>query len=228
MIESSTREKTYREVLVVPLAARREALILIVIISLIILFMALRFSLVRSDDSRESLKSYQSPDLYLKNQAPTLYRSLLGSVGDILDLREESGSWPDVVLLSSEGVPPFAGNFLPMGLRGFTWQRHAGEGWVDYFGVNSDIASAEEQGADPLENSFVLRIIDLQSEDHPHPHFGKDNDPLMRFSYQIWMNQQVTEYPGERLIERGWKWVVGTGSSQGGNTDTVISEQSDQ
>lgn len=210
MIENS-REKEYREVLVIPLAARREAMALVVIISLIILLMGLRFSQVGTADSGESLKSYQLSDLQLKNQAPTLYRSLLGVVGDIIDLREENGSWPDVALLKSEALPPFASNFLPMGLRGFVWQRHAGEGWVDYFGVNSDAVTAEKQGADPLENSFILRIIDLESEDHPHPHLGQHDNPAMRFSSQVWMNPKVTDYPTERLIERGWKWIVSIG-----------------
>jgi len=225
MAESRTPEKVYREVLVVPLAARREALALIIIISLIVLLMAFRFSLVSSVDSRESLKTYQLSDLYLKNQAPTLYRSLLGVVGDIMDLREENGSWPDIALLKSEALPPFASNFLPIGLRGFVWERHASKGWVDYFGVNGDVASAEKEGADPLENSFILRIIDLQSEDHPHPHLGQDNDPAMRFSSQIWMNPQVVDYPTESLVERGWKWIVSAGTPSGGNADAVISEQ---
>ena len=228
MAESGTTEKVYREVLVVPLAARREALALIIIISLIVLLMAFRFSLIRPVDSRESLKSYQLSDLYLKNQAPTLYRALLGIVGDITDLREENGSWPDVVLLKSEALPPFASNFLPIGLRGFVWERHASEGWVDYFGVNGDVASAEKQGADPLENSFILRIIDLQSEDHPHPHLGQDNDPVIRFSSQIWMNPKVIDYPEERLIERGWKWIVSSSGSPAGNADGVIVEQPGQ
>ena len=224
MTEGSTQQKVIREVLVVPLAARREALILLVIISLIILLMALRFSLVRSDDSVASLKSYQLSDLYLKNQAPVLYRALLGSVGDILDLREENGGWPDIDLLKSEALPPFASNFLPIGLRGFVWHRHTAEGWVDYYGINGDVSSADKKGADPLENSFILRIIDLQSENHPHPHFGQDNDPERRFSYQIWMNPQVAEYPGQALVERGWKWIVSSGASRSRGAD-VVSEQ---
>ena len=222
MTEGGTQKKIIREVLVVPLAARREALILLVVISLIILLMALRFSLVRSVDTGNTLKSYQLSDLYLQNQAPVLYRALLGSVADILDLREENGSWPDIDLLKTEALPPFAGNFLPVGLRGFVWQRHTGDGWVDYCGINGDTLSAEKQGTDPLENSFILRVIDLQSENHPHPHQGRDNDPAVRFTYQIWMNPQVVEYPGEALVERGWKWVVG--SSQGEAAD-VVTEQ---
>jgi hypothetical protein len=228
MAERCAADKVYREVLVVPLAARREALALILVICLIVVLMAFRFSLVGSVESGDNMRTYQQSDLYLKNQAPTLYRALLGSATDILELYEENGDWPDVTVLQSEALPPFEANFLPMGLRCFIWQRHASEGWVDYFGVNGDVSSAEGQGADPLENSFILRIIDLKSGVHPHPHLGKDNDPSMRFTYQIWMNPQISEYPGEQLVERGWKWVVSAGSSQGENANTVISEQPGQ
>jgi hypothetical protein len=145
-------------------------------------------------------------------------------VGDILDLREENGGWPEIDLLKSEALPPFASNFLPIGLRGFVWHRHTGEGWVDYYGINGDVSSADKKGADPLENSFILRIIDLQSENHPHPHFGQDKDPERRFSFQIWMNPQVAEYPGQALVERGWKWILSSGASRSKGAD-VVSEQ---
>lgn len=230
MLEGSTQKKKYREILVRPLAARREALALIVAISLIILLMGLRFSFLTSagGDARESLRTYQIRDMNLKNQAPILYRALLGVVRDILDLREENGNWPDVDLLINEALPPFANNFLPIGLRGFVWERHAKEGWVDYFGVNGDVGSEELESADPLENSFILRLIDLQSKEHPHPHPGKDNDPVIRFSSQIWVNPHVTDYPAEALVERGWKWIVNSGASQNRKAGAVISEKPGQ
>ena len=224
MAEGSTGERKYREVVVVPLAAKREALALVILISLIVLLMGARFSSLKTVKVGKSLQAYQLSDLHLKSQAPILYRSLLGSVVDILDFREENGRWPDITLLKNEELPPFASNFLPIGLRGFVWQYHPSEGWVDYFGVNGDVVEEEKQGKDPLENSFILRIVDLQSEDHPHPHFGKHNEQTKRFSHQVWLNPQITDYPAGSLIEKGWKWVVGSGSLSGGDADTVTSE----
>jgi hypothetical protein len=224
MAEGSIGENKYREVVVVPLAARREALALVLLISLIVLLMGLRFSLLKTVEVGNSLQAYQISDLHLQNQAPILYRSLLGSVEDILDFREENGRWPDIALLRNEELPPFASNFLPMGLRGFVWKDHASDGWVDYFGVNGDVAQESKQGKDPLENSFILRIIDLQSTDHPHPHFGQHNQQSKRFAYQVWLNPQITDYPAEAQIEKGWKWIVGAGTLSGGDADTVTSE----
>ena len=191
-----------------PLAARREALALCAVIALIILLMAVRFSAIRSTVSVESLKSYQQKDIVLENQAPLLYRSLRGVVGDIVDLREETGQWPDIELLQNEALPPFAAEFLPVGLRGYVWTRHVNQGWVDYFGVNEDVGDEEKKGLDPLEDSFMLRIIDLHSKDHPHPHFSSDNDASTRFSSQIWMYSGRRIYPGENVLKKGWKWIV--------------------
>lgn len=228
MTEANTPAKKYREVLVVPLAARREAMILALVIGLIVLLMAYRFSMFSSEGTTDSMRPYQLIDLKLKNQAPALYRSLLGSVQDILDLREEEGQWPDIALLQSEALPPFANNYLPVGLRGYVWQQFTGEGWVDYFGVNADAAQEEQQGKDPLENSFILRIIDLQSTKHPHPHFGQHDGQTKRFSAQIWLNPKTTDYPGEKLVEKGWKWVVSQGASPEGQVKKVISEEPGQ
>ncbi len=225
MVESSTPDKVYREVLVTPLAARREALALITVICLIILLMGLRFSLLPSSkDSRRSLQPYQLNDTLLKSQAPTLYRSLLGVVGDILDLRDETGNWPDAALLKEEALPPFASNFLPVALRGYVWKMHASEGWVDYYGINSDVGKEDKEAVDPLENSFILRIIDLKSEDHPHPHFGTHDDAKMLFTFQVWINPQTTDYPADSLVEKGWKWIVRSGTPVGGKSAGVLTE----
>ncbi|HEB69907.1 MAG TPA: hypothetical protein ENI88_09860 [Desulfobulbus sp.] len=213
MVESSTPDKTCRVVLVAPLAARREALALIGAICLIILLMGVRFSLLPSaKDSRLSMQPYQMSDIYLKSQAPVLYRSLLGVVGDILDLREETGDWPDVGQLKKEALPPFATAFLPTALRGYVWERHGGKGWVDYYGINSDVGKADKEAVDPLANSFILRIIDLKSKDHPHPHFGRHNDPKMLYTFQVWTNPQTVDYPAGSLVERGWKWIIRSGA----------------
>ncbi len=49
----------YREVKVMPLAARREALLLIAALAVIVLLMAVRFSAVRVADNESTLKMYQ-------------------------------------------------------------------------------------------------------------------------------------------------------------------------
>ena len=58
----------YREVTVRPLAARREALLLIAVLAVIILLMAVRFSAVRVADNESTLKMYQQQDRFLQNQ----------------------------------------------------------------------------------------------------------------------------------------------------------------
>lgn len=224
MVEGNIPPKVYREFLVQPKAARREALALLGVIVLIVLLMGLRFSLIGSRDSRLQMRSYQMSNLNLKNQSPTIYRALLGAMGDVVDIRNDVGHWPNVATLADEALPPFADAFLPAGLRGYVWQRFTGEGWVDYFGINKAAAFEKKQGGDPLENSFILRIIDLQSNEHPHPHPGKDNNPSMRFSSQVWINSQMTEYPGASLVERGWKWIVPE-NGVGEGAENVISER---
>lgn len=226
-MEDNPPQKEYKEFLVEPKGARREALALVGVIGLIVLLMALRFSQVSSNTSSEHIRPYQIKDLHLKNQAPTLYRSLLGSVADVVTLREENGSWPGIDMLKEEVLPPFANSFLPIDLRGFVWKVYEGDGHVDYYGINAGAAAAKKKGGDPLENSFILRIVDLQSKQHPHPHLGKDNEEGNRFTSQIWMNPQTTEYPGEELAERGWKWIVAE-NSMAGKTKMVLSEEPGQ
>lgn len=216
---------TIREVFVQPLAARREAVGLAGVIGLIIVLMAFRFSAIQQTTVRESRKAYQQKDTVLQNQAPILYRSLLSVVGDVTDLYSDTRTWPDVDLLREETLPPFAADFLPPSLRGYQWARHAQDGWVDYFGVNEDIEKQESSGVDPLENSFVLRIIDLSSKTHPHPHSGLDNDPEMKFSYQVWMYPETRTYPGEEIVDKGWKWII---SSNDPSSALTVSEQPGQ
>ncbi len=225
MVEEHITAKVYREVLVVPLAARREALALTGAILLIMLLMGIRFFLLSSDIKEvKTLPAYQVKDITLKNQAPILYRSLLSTIADIQDLRDESGKWPTVAELKDEALPPFASNFLPVGLRGFHWTGYIHQGWVDYYGINKDVGSEEKQGSDPLENSFILRIIDLQSTDHPHPHIGRDNDSTTRYTAQVWMNPQSVDYPAAALIAKGWKWLVQPGFTPGGDGEASLVE----
>lgn len=213
---SVTDTKGYREVIVAPLAAGREALGLAAAICLIMLFAGLRFAQVTPEPTDSEKKAYQIQDLRLRNQAPQLYRSLLAAVDDITWNYEADGAWPDVPSLQQEILPPFVGNFLPIGLRNFAWKMHRGTTWVDYYGVNKDAAQADKEGADPLENSFILRIIDLQAGKYPYPHIRQENQEN-RFSAQIWINQQTVDYPADSLAERGWKWIISGDAGSNGN-----------
>lgn len=226
-MENNPSQNEYRVFVVQPKGARREALALIGAIALIVLLMGVRFSQVGSNTSTQTIQPYQIKNLHLKSQAPTLYRSLLGAVVDVVDLRKEHGTWPSIDTLKEEVLPPFANIFLPIDLRAFVWKRYEAEGWVDYFGINGGAAAAKQQGGDPLENSFILRIIDLQSEEHPHPHLGKDNNTSMRFTAQVWINPQTTDYPENQLVERGWKWIVAEDATAG-KAEMVLSEEPGQ
>jgi hypothetical protein len=224
MSESMTSKRMYRSVLVQPKAARREALILLGAIALVTFLMGVRFSMIRSKDTHIRTLSYQINNLNLKFQAPVMYRALLGVVADVVALREKAGYWPDIDTLRDEVLPPFASGFLPNGLRGFAWERHEGTGWVDYFGFNAAAVSEKKEGGDPLENSFILRIIDLQSVEHPHPHFGKDTNERTRFTAQIWMNPKTVDYPKTTFVECGWKWIVAKNTTD----EDVLSEKAGQ
>uniref|UniRef100_UPI004055B091 DUF6162 family protein n=1 Tax=Candidatus Electronema sp. TaxID=2698783 RepID=UPI004055B091 len=205
----SNASAAVKEVLVAPLAARREALGLAAAICVILLLAGLRVAQVAPQQAGAELQAWQMQDIKLKNQAPVLYRSLLGAADTITWLKETNGSWPDVAVLQAENLPPFAAKFLPAGLGGFSWQLRQGAGWADYYGINAKAAAEEKSGADPLENSFILRIIDLQSG-QPYPYQMAQQEPgkAERFAAQIWINLKTADYPDGPPEERGWKWVV--------------------
>ncbi|MCW5212088.1 hypothetical protein VU04_04170 [Desulfobulbus sp. TB] len=196
-----------KEVIVAPLAAGREVVGLTIVFCCIFLFVGLRYMQVAPKEDATAKVSYQIKDIRLKNQAPVLYRSLLGAVDSITWSYEAAGKWPEINDLQSESLPPFVGDFLPAGLRNFSWERRQGATWIDYYGANKQVTQEEKKGADPLENSFILRIIDLEAGLYPFPYMQntEEND---RFSAQIWINPQVVEYPQGSLVEQGWKWVV--------------------
>ncbi len=211
---SNTVTQEYREVIVAPLAARREVVGLTVVICCICLLVGLRHVQVAPQEDIIAKKSYQIKDIRLKNQAPVLYRSLLGAVDSITWTYEAAGIWPEISDLQTDSLPPFVGDFLPAGLRGFSWKMHQGATWVDYYGSNTEVAQQEKKGADPLENSFVLRIIDLQAGQYPYPYVQDTQED--RFTAQIWINPQLVDYPTEFPAERGWKWVVSGNSAVSG------------
>jgi hypothetical protein len=207
---------------VTPLNARREAVYLLAAITVIAMLMTTRFLFVRGEDEKSYLKPYQRHDITLKAQSPVIYRSLLSVVDELVYLRQQDGTWPSVDLLKAEHLPPFDNTFLPVGLKDYDWSLYAGKSWVDYFGRRTP-------GENPSQGShdntvFLLRIIDLHTKDHPHPHFGVDYDPKTRFTSQIWMFPEDRGYePTSDLPEKGWKWIVSVSGSSG--ESPVISEE---
>ncbi len=212
----------YKEVFVGPLAAKREAIALCIMIAIIIAFMMFRFSMVKGDKSDDIIKGYQRTDRILEDQDPLLYRSLRGVVGEITDLREDEEQWPSVEFLKNDSIPPFANDFLPLMLKGYRWTMHKTDGWVDYYGVNYEKAKSAKADGEPPPATFILRIIEMQAGDHPHPHAGSDKDANMKYSAQVWMLPETVEYPTGNVRDKGWKWIVSA------NDSNVIAEEPGQ
>lgn len=189
-----------RRIIVPPLDARRETLGVLVAIAVIIALMALRFSLTSDTEQFKYMRPYQRLDSILDTEQRTVYQSLLAIVPEVEYLRDEEGDWPEAELLEMDGLPPFDVNLLPPALRGVVWTGHNNNSWIDYVG--------RDQTGD-LGATLLLRLIDLHAEYHPHPHPGIDYDPNMKVAVQIWMYPETNRpYPGERLPEAGWWWVV--------------------
>ena len=201
-MEDTTQPSTHsiKERIVSPLNATRETMGVLLTIELIVLLMALRFFLISGSEAPQYMRSYQRPDTILSGTQRTLYQTLLSSVSEIEFLRDREGQWPKEELLEVEDIPPFAGAFLPKELQDYTWFGYDGETWVDYIGNNPE---------DPKAHSFILRVIDLHADYHPHPHPGLDYDPNQKVAVQVWIYPESTRhYPGERLPEANWWWVV--------------------
>jgi hypothetical protein len=190
-----------REVIVRPLDARRETVALLVALALIVALMAFRFTLISTSETQLYMRSYQRLDEILQDDPRSMYQSLLTAVKEVADLRDLEGLWPESELLELEGVPPFDTQLVVPALRNYVWSAHDGISWVDYVGGDPKA----EEGF-----SFILRLIDLHADYHPHPHPGLDYDPKQQVAAQIWVYPEpYREYPGERLPEAGWWWVVG-------------------
>ena len=201
-MESTTDQNSrYQEVLVAPMDARRETVWLLLAIGVIVLFMFLRFFMFAGKSEEKYLRSYQRLDNILTtNDQRIIYQSLLSCVREVEIIRDQEGVWPEAELLQMEQIPPFDIQFLPKSLKDYTWSSYDGGSWVDYVGQNQ-IGNASV--------TFLLRLIDLHAEYHPHPHPGIDYDPTMQVAVQVWIYPESNRpYPGERLPEAGWFWVV--------------------
>ncbi len=169
-------------------------------IEIIVLLMVFRFYMVSGDEDLQFLYPHQRLDTILTGTQRSLYQTLISSVSDIEFLRDQQGQWPGVELLKMEDIPPFAPAFLPSALQAYNWSSYDGGTWVDYLGHNQ---------ADSEAHSFILRVIDLHADYHPHPHPGQDYDPNQKLAAQLWVYPEPTRsYPGEYVIEANWWWVM--------------------
>jgi len=193
-----------------PLSARQEIIVIFFVICLIIYLVGLRFHyLNKAQQKNLGIRSYQTKALFLKNQAPIMYSSLNSAAGDIIDMYQESGKWPEIQTLVREAIPPFARQFLPVGLRGYEWRKFQGNGWVDYLGTNKHVGQEMQDVNDPLPDSFILRIIDLKRTHNLYPYIMPDKTGNVCFTWQVWHYPGRRDYPGkDHLIDRGWKWIV--------------------
>ncbi|MDP8256361.1 MAG: hypothetical protein P9M14_11480 [Candidatus Alcyoniella australis] len=183
-----------------PANGRRETLLVLLALAAIIALMLVRACAFGGEQQQTYLRPYQQLDSVLSNPERTLFQSLLASMGEIEGLREDEGQWPEAALLAMDSIPPFDPRFLPSTLQGYLWTDYNNQSWVDYIGTLPEAGQGR---------TFLLRLIDLHAEYHPHPHPGIDYDPNMRVSSQIWIYDEPDRfYPGERLAEAGWMWVV--------------------
>lgn len=185
-------------VIVSPLSSCRETLGLILVCAIIMTMMGLRFYTVKMKQNEIHLRPYQKLDSILTNEQRTLYRTLHSSVSDIINIRSQEGWWPETELLKQENIPPFDQQLLPKELKGYFWVGYNSGSWIDYLGQDKQSSI-----------TFILRLIDLHASYHPHPHPGTDYDPELSVAVQVWFfSSSERSYPGERLPEAGWFWLM--------------------
>lgn len=200
MGQAEQREIVGKQVIVPPLEARRETIGLLLALAVLVALMTLRFVLLSGESEQQFMKPYHRLDNILQGGQRTLYQAMIAAVPEIVDLRNREGQWPEVELLEMEEVPPFAPQFLPATLQGVVWSSFDGGSWIDY-------VAQDPSGGETI--TLLLRVIDLHAEYHPHPHPGIDYDPNEQVAIQVWMFPEANRaYPGERLPEAGWFWVV--------------------
>ena len=176
-------------------------------ISLIVVVMIVRWALVGAGPSGLALQPYQESTDDLPPMQWVLSQAAIASVPDVLRLRDAQGYWPEAAELEKSDLPPFDTRYLPASLGGYQWIDYDGGAWVDYWGYDS---------TGRQRRTVILRIIDLHAAYHPHPHPGIDYDPDAFFGLQLWyFPEPQRPYPGERLPEAGWTWLVRPGERLG-------------
>ncbi|WP_164513353.1 hypothetical protein [Thiosocius teredinicola] len=170
------------------------------IVALVLSAMAWRVLNLNTVETTIRLQPYQRLDSTLASEQQLVYRTLIAAVPDIVELRAEEGQWPEAGLLDDALVAPFATTLMPAPARDLQWVSYDGGSWVDYLG---GMQSSTEQ------LTYLLRLIDVHAGYHPHPHPGVDYDPNQAIAVQVWVFDQAGRaYPGERLPEAGWFWLL--------------------
>lgn len=198
---SQLESEIYREVIIGPANSWKEAAWVSVVVAILLLLAFARVAFLPEAEQSLSLQPYQRLDTTLTDTERSIYQAFLSSQNEIIQLWQQSGGWPSVELLDSEAMPPFASDFMPGNLKKYKWVRFDRGPWVDYLGISTlDVSTMP---------SAILRVINLHADFHPHPHPGKDYDPDQQAAVQIWIHPESGQrYPGMRLAERGWFWIV--------------------
>lgn len=199
----SLRPPAPRTVHIRPASRVPETVGVLVFVAVVATLMTWRVSLIERDIDTPSLAAYQRLDTGLDATTQLVFRTLLAAVGDVGDLREIHGQWPEARDLADALVPPFAAELMPVDLARLQWVAYDGGTWVDYLGVGDGVAG---------DATYLLRVIDLHGGYHPHPHPGVDYDPNRLTAAQVWVyDEPGRHYPGERLPEAGWAWILRPG-----------------
>ena len=194
------QSETYREVIVEPANSWKELALVFTAVLIIT-----RVFFLQESEQNLLLQEYQKLDTNLTDRERPLYQALVSSQNEIIMMWQESGGWPTIELLNEEGIPPFASDLMPGNLKKFKWVRYDRGPWVDYLGT----APVEAANLPTV----LLRIMNLHADFHPHPHPGRDYDPDQNAVVQIWMHPEKDQhYPGMRLPERGWFWIISPAS----------------
>nr|MBF0222242.1 hypothetical protein [Desulfobulbaceae bacterium] len=202
---SQLESERCREFIVEPANSWKESAWVLVVVAFLLLLAFARVAFLPEAKQNLSLQPYQRLDTTLTDLERPIYQAFLSSQNEIIMPWQDSGSWPDVELLNSEAIPPFALDFMPGDLRSYSWVKYDRGPWVDYWGT-----SASKESSLP---SAILRVINLHADFHPHPHPGKDYDPDQQAAVQIWIHPESGQrYPGMRLAEQGWFWIVSPSS----------------
>ena len=181
-----------------PNAARGETLGVFAAITGIVALGALRIALLGGSEGPVHLQPYQRLDSTLTPAQRTLDQSLLAATDEIVDRWRSSGAWPQVARLEQEQIPPFAAALLPPRLRGCVWSLTDRQSWADYLGRCPDPSAP---------TAYLLRIVDLRSNVHPHPH--PSYDPAQQVASQVWLFfGSDVPYPVDSLLEADWLWYV--------------------
>ena len=199
-----TEDRAVREVVVRPKSNLLE--IGIVAYTVLVICVVAGYRVIeRSALGGAQLAGAQQRDAELAPRARFYNRNALAALGDMEFYLTEDGRLPDAEQLARDGIPPFDLGLAPAENDGLRWVTEHHETWVDYV-ISRPTSSPGRVDGSP-DVAYVVRVIDLHADYHPHPHPGIDYDPEQRLAMQLFEAPDArSRYPGERLLEAGWIW----------------------